>query len=128
MDQGLLLGRPSDGLLKLASELETAQGYLERSPLAASHVRAAGLIVAATIEELEATSSVLVGEERDGSRGLLSLAADLEPVRGCLDPATLTVHELARCTEIVEAVINLLCWAATDLQIRTLPETTEPRL
>jgi hypothetical protein len=23
-------------------------------------------------------------------------------------------------------VINLLCWAATDLQIRTLPETTEP--
>jgi hypothetical protein len=124
VNQRLLLRKPSDGLVILAGELESAHGYLARAPLAATHVHAAHSIVNATIEELESTSSVLAADSRDGSRGLLALANDLNPVRGCLDPATLTVSELARCKQIIEAVINLLYWAATDLQIRTLPETT----
>jgi hypothetical protein len=129
VNQRLLSGRPSDGLLTLAGELETAHTYLERAPLGASHVRAAATIVAATIEELEESSVQLDGgrsTDSDGSRGLLTLADDLTPVQKCLDPATLTVGELSRCKEIVAAVINLLYWAATDLQIRTLPETAEP--
>lgn len=128
MDQRLLLESPSRGLLVLGRELEAACGYLERDPVSPAHVRAAEAILAATLDDiLESLAQLdrieLTPADDKAKRGFAALAADLEGALILLQLPEPSSGELRRAKRVAAAVASLLFWSATELQIRTLPET-----
>lgn len=131
MDQRLLLESPSRGLLVLGRELESACSYLERDPISPSHVRAAEAILAATLDDIRESLAQLdrIGlspADDKARRGFAALAADLEAALELLLLPSPSFEKLRRAGRVTAAVASLLYWSATELQIRTLPETDDP--
>jgi hypothetical protein len=114
----------------LARELEAACGYLERDPLAPEHVAAARAIAEATEAELRSSLADLARVEPSAdpadSRGIRSLIVTLLQAQAELAVPHPSAAEAARACDLVECVASLLDWAATNLEIKFLPETREP--
>jgi len=130
MTRSVLVERPAEGLRTLARELETACGYLGREPLEPEHVAAARAIAEATEAELRASLAELAqvspGADAADSRGFRALIVTLLRAQAELASPRPTAADAARAGGFVESVASLLDWAATNLEIKCLPETREP--
>lgn len=111
--------QPSGWLLMVGAELETASVFLRRAELSPWHICAAAAIVASTIIDVRNVAQSL---EPHLAPVFDDVADDLERAQGVIRSDTRDDKDLVAALLAIEAVSQLLYWAATDLQIRSLPE------
>lgn len=132
MTRSLLVDRPAEGLRTLSEELATAERYLERDPLAPAHLAAARAILEAAAVELRASLAELerlsaATADPHDCRGFRTLIASLVQAQAELASPHGTPRRVARARMLVGCVSSLLGWAATNLEIKCLPEVPEPK-